>query len=91
MTKADIVQKVSEKTGIIKEDVAVIIDSFLETVKETIADGDHIEIRGFGTMKAKERVASVARNPRTGEKVEIPARIVPTFKFSKEFRKIVDK
>jgi DNA-binding protein HU-beta len=91
MTKADLVQKISEKTGIIKEDVAVIVESFLDTVKESVSEGEHIEIRGFGTMRVKDRKPSIARNPRTGEKVEIPARRVPTFKFSKEFRKIVDK
>ncbi len=89
MTKADIVQKISEKTGFVREDIAVIVDAFLESVKESIAEGKHIEIRGFGTMKVKERKKTVARNPRTGETVNIPARKVPFFKFSKEFKNTV--
>ena len=89
MTKADIVQIISEKTGFVRDDIATIVDAFLETVKESIVEGKHIEIRGFGTMKVKDRKQSVARNPRSGEKVVIPQRKVPTFKFSKEFKKSV--
>lgn len=91
MTKAEIVQSISEKTGFVREDIATIVDAFLETVKESIVEGKHIEIRGFGTMKVKERKETVARNPRTGEKVIIPKRTVPTFKFSKEFKNSVGK
>lgn len=91
MTKADIVQIISEKTGFVRDDIATIVDAFLETVKESIIDGKHIEIRGFGTMKVKDRKKTVARNPRTGDKVNIPARTVPTFKFSKEFKNSVSK
>ncbi|MFA5497999.1 MAG: HU family DNA-binding protein [Candidatus Cloacimonadia bacterium] len=91
MTKGDVVRLISDKTGIVREDIQVIIDSFFETVKESMRDGHHIEIRGFGTMKMRERKATTARNPKTGEKVDIPARIVPTFKFSKNFRDEVTK
>lgn len=86
MTKKDIVRIISDETHIVTEDVAIIVDTFLATVKEAMAQGNHIEIRGFGTMKMKERKATTARNPKTGEVVKIPQRIVPTFKFSKEFR-----
>jgi nucleoid DNA-binding protein len=91
MTKADIVKIISQKTGSLREETADIVDAFLETVKESIIDGHHIEIRGFGTMKTKERKETVARNPRTGEKVKIPARKVPTFKFSQDFKEAVNK
>lgn len=89
MTKADIVHIVWEKTGGIKEEIATIVDAFLETVKESVVEGNHIEIRGFGTMKVKDRKQTVARNPKTGEKVVVPARKVPTFKFSQDFKKAV--
>ncbi len=91
MTKADLVQKVSEKTGFIKEDIAGIVDSFLDSIKEAIIDGERIEIRGFASMGVKVKKASVGRNPRTGETVKIPERNVPVFKYSKEIKTLVSE
>ena len=90
MTKADLVRKVSEETGIIRKDVALAVDAFLEAVKDSMKEGKHIEIRGFGTFKLKERKSRIGRNPKTDEKVEVPARIVPTFKFSRAFKEEVN-
>ena len=64
MTKADLVEQVAEKTGLTRTDVAVVVDSFLDTIKKTMEDGHNIEIRGFGTFKIKLRKARKARNPR---------------------------
>ncbi|MDI6807707.1 MAG: HU family DNA-binding protein [Candidatus Eisenbacteria bacterium] len=86
MTKGDIVDRISEKTGLPKKDVADTIDGFLEVVKKALVDGDHIEIRGFGTFKVKDRKERLARNPRTGESVPVPQRKVPNFRFSKELK-----
>jgi nucleoid DNA-binding protein len=55
-------------------------------VKEALRDGRHIEIRGFGTFKVKQRKARTARNPRTGDPVQLPPRKVAVFKVSKELR-----
>ena len=86
MTKADLVKQIASDTGIYRKDVAQIVDSFLETVKEKMKEGNHIEIRGFGTFKLKTRKPRVGRNPKTDEKVPVPERLVPTFKFSREFK-----
>jgi len=86
MTKADLVKVISENTGIIRKDVAVVVDSLFQGIKDILADGNHIEIRGFGTFRLKTRKPRVGRNPKTDEKVPVPERTVPTFKFSREFK-----
>lgn len=83
MTKANLVQEISRQTGIIRKDVAIVVDSFLEAIKQNLERGRHIEIRGFGTFKNKERKKRIGRNPKTGIEVSIPSRMVPSFKFSK--------
>jgi nucleoid DNA-binding protein len=90
MTKADLVKRVADDTGIIRKDVALAVDAFLNAVKDTLQEGEHIEIRGFGTFKLKTRKARLGRNPKTDEKVQVPQRIVPTFKFSRAFKEEVD-
>ncbi|MCK4695323.1 MAG: integration host factor subunit beta [Candidatus Cloacimonetes bacterium] len=90
MTKADLVRNVSSETGIIRKDVALAVDAFLEAVKDAMKDGKHIEIRGFGTFKLKVRKERIGRNPKTEEKVKVPSRVVPTFKFSRAFKDSVN-
>lgn len=88
MTKADLVEQVAEAIGpgITKKDCALVVDGFLNAVKHALGRGEGIEIRGFGTFKVRQRKARMARNPRTGEPVEVPARQVPVFKPSKHLR-----
>ena len=74
MTKADIVDEIAERTGLTKKDVADTVDQFLDAVSRALASGKHIEIRGFGTFKVKDRKSRLARNPRTGESVPVPPR-----------------
>ncbi|MCD6124606.1 integration host factor subunit beta [bacterium] len=89
MTKADLVEIVAERTGFTKSDVHVICDTLLDTIKEVMSEGNNIEIRRFGTFKLKVRRARVARNPRSGATVRIGERVVPTFKPSNEFKKMI--
>jgi nucleoid DNA-binding protein len=93
MTKADLVEQVHEAIGpgVTKKDCAAVVDAFLNAVKKAIADGEHIEIRGFGTFKVRHRKPRVARNPRTGDSVMVPARAVPIFKPSRLFKKEVEE
>ena len=93
MTKADLVEQVAQAIGpgITKKDCAAVVDGFLNAIRQALADEQHIEIRGFGTFKVRHRRARVARNPRTGEPVQVEARAVPVFKPSKNFRnKVAD-
>lgn len=93
MTKADLVQLASESIGpgITKKDCAVVVDAFLNSIKDAMAEHKNIEIRGFGTFKVRERKSRLARNPRTGDPVEVPPRAVPVFKPSKELRAMVEE
>ena len=95
MTKADLVEKVTATIArtagpmISKKDCARVVDAFLDSVKDSLSDQRNIEIRGFGTFKIRRRKTRMARNPRTGEPVEVAARPVPVFKPSKELRTMV--
>ncbi len=91
MTKADLVDCVTAATGLTKRDVAVVVDRFIEAVGKALADGNHIEIRGFGSFKVKSRRARIARNPRTGATVEVPEKVVPYFKVSKELKRLIEE
>lgn len=93
MTKADLVEQVYEAIGpgVTKKDCAAVVEAFLNAVKQALSSGEHIEIRGFGTFKVRDRKPRLARNPRTGESVEVPARQVPVFKPSRLFKEEVDE
>lgn len=93
MTKADLVEQVYEAIGpgVTKKDCAAVVEAFLNAVKNALEHGEHIEIRGFGTFKVRHRKPRMARNPRTGEAVQVPARQVPVFKPSKLFKEDVDE
>lgn len=95
MTKADLVERVTESISqtagpmISKKDCARVVDSFLDAIKDALKEQKNIEVRGFGTFKIRNRKTRMARNPRTGEPVEVSARPVPVFKPSKELRALV--
>lgn len=91
MTKADIVEKVAAGTGLTKLETEAIIEGFLNTVIQSLRDGNGIEIRGFGSYKVKKKNSRFARNPRTGQKVYVEEHYVPVFKFSKDFKTAVNK
>lgn len=93
MTKADLVEQVADAIGpqVAKRECGLVVDAFLDAVKDALARGDRIELRGFGTFMVRNRKARKARNPRTGEAVEVPARDVPVFKPSRHLRSRVDR
>ncbi len=91
MTKADIVDKVAEGIGLTKLETEAVIEGFLDTVIQSLREGKGIEIRGFGSYKVKLKKGRTARNPRTGETVQVDEHYVPVFKFSKDFKGAVDK
>ena len=89
MTKADLVEQIAERTGISRNQTAVIVDQLLDAMSRALSDHQHLEIRGFGTFKVRERRARRARNPRSGSEVLVPAKLVPVFKPSKELKAAV--
>jgi nucleoid DNA-binding protein len=86
MTKADIVQLISQSTGLTRKDTAVVVEGFLEAISDALEREEHIEIRGFGTFKVVERAPRTGRNPRSGSEVRIAGRKAPVFKPSKELK-----
>jgi len=86
MTKAELVEYISEKTGVNKKDTGLIANLIMENIGQALVDGDKVELRGFGSFKVKTRRARLARNPRTGDAVNVPAKRVPFFKASNELK-----
>ena len=90
MTKADLVEEVAKVTELTRKDSEVIVDTLFESVIKALRDGDKLEVRGFGSFRVRQRNARVGRNPKTGEKVEVPAKRVPYFKPSKELKDLIN-
>ena len=90
MTKADLVEEVSRITELTRKDSEVIVDTLFESVIKALKTGDKLEVRGFGSFRVRQRNARVGRNPKTGEKVEVPAKRVPYFKPSKELKDLIN-
>ncbi len=91
MTKSELVSAIAEKAGLRKKDAEAALNAFIEVVTEALKKGEKVEIRGFGTFLMKERAPRVARNPKTGEKVEVPAKLVPAFKPGKDLKEATEK
>ncbi len=85
MTKADIVNKISENTGIEKVTVQKAVEVFMETVKASLTEGSNVYLRGFGSFVVKGRAAKTARNISKNTTMIIPAHSIPSFKPANEF------
>ena len=91
MTKADIVNSVSEATGLTKVETEAVLEGVLQSIASSLKKGERIDIRGFGSFIVKKRKAREARNPATNETVSLQERFVPTFKVSKLLKKEVNQ
>jgi len=91
VTKKDLVQAVSDETGLTQIDAKVVVEELLESISEVLQEGSSIEIRGFGTFYTKIRKPRPARNIRTGETVPLNERVVPLFRYSAELRDKIDR
>mgnify|MGYP000486401876 FL=1 len=85
MTKADVIAQISEKTGVEKADVQQTLETFFTVVKDSLADGENLYVRGFGSFINKKRARKVARNISKGESMIIDEHFVPSFKPAKVF------
>lgn len=85
MTKADVINEISDKTGIDKADVQVTVEAFFTVVKAAMAEGDNIYVRGFGSFVNKKRAKKIARNISKNTAIVIDEHYVPSFKPSKIF------
>ena len=86
MTKAELVELIAGDTGISKKDTGIIVNLILDNIGRALVSSDKVELRGFGSFKVKQRRSRLARNPRTGESVGVPAKKVPYFKASNELK-----
>lgn len=90
MTKADLIDDVSRRAELTQKDSEVIVETIFESVVRSLRAGDKIEIRGFGSFRTRHRKSRVGRNPKTGDRVEVPAKKIPFFKPSKELKDMVN-
>ena len=87
MIKSSLVQTIAEQNPhLYQRDVEIIVNAILNEIMEALANGDRVELRGFGAFSVKNRGARVGRNPRTGERVEVEEKWVPFFKTGKDLR-----
>ncbi len=89
MTKDELVAKVADSTGIKKVDLQKALDVIIATIIETIKTGDKVNITGLGIFKLKDKKARMARNPKTGESISVPAKKAPKFLAAKNFKEAV--
>jgi integration host factor subunit beta len=90
MTKAELIEEVSRVIEMTRKDSEVIVESIFDSVVRALRNGDKIEIRGFGSFRTRQRQPRIGRNPKTGTRVEVPAKRIPYFKPSKELKDLVN-
>ncbi|MEW6164971.1 MAG: integration host factor subunit beta [Pseudomonadota bacterium] len=92
MTKSELITRLAERfPQLVAKDADLSVKMILDAMSEALAKGDRIEIRGFGSFSLNYRPPRLGRNPKTGAKVEVPAKYVPHFKAGKELRERVDQ
>ncbi len=91
MTKAELVTSVAAKTGLSKKDSEKALAAVIDSITDALAEGDRIQLVGFGTFEVRERAAREGINPRTGKKLKIEATKVPAFKAGKALKDAVAK
>src|SRR5215470_16023899 len=90
LTKADLIEEVLNVTELPRKESETIVETIFDSIIAALQKGEKIEIRGFGSFRTRERRGRVGRNPKTGEKVEVPAKKIPYFKPSKELKDFVN-
>jgi len=91
MTKAELVEKVSAQINLTKKQTEVVVNTVFQSITESLAEGKKVELRGFGSFRVRSRNSRIGRNPKSGDRVDVPAKRVPFFKAGKELRELVDK
>lgn len=92
MNKAELIKAISDESGYSQKEVNAIVDSFVSVVTDAVANGEKVKVVDFGTFSAKERAPKLGVNPKNpSEKINIPAKVVPTFSAGKGFKNKVGK
>ncbi|MFO8069808.1 HU family DNA-binding protein [Alkalibacterium sp. f15] len=87
--KAELIEKVATSADLTKKDATAAVEAVFESIKDTLADGEKVQIIGFGNFEVRDRAARKGRNPQTGEEIQIPATKVPAFKAGKALKDAV--
>lgn len=91
MTKAELVDKVSCKIDLNKKQTTIVIETMFQSITDSLAKGDKVELRGFGSFRVRHRDPRIARNPKSGEVINVPAKKIPFFRAGIDLRKVVDR
>jgi integration host factor subunit beta len=90
MTKAELVEEVARSTDLTKKHAEIIVNTVFESIVDSLKAGEKIELRGFGSFRIRRRGARMGRNPKTGDRVEVPAKRIPYFKPGKDLREMLN-
>ncbi len=90
MTKAELVEEVSRAIEMTRKDSETVVETIFDSIVKALRGGDKIEVRGFGSFRTRKRQARIGRNPKTGTRVDVPAKTIPYFKPSKELKDLVN-
>ena len=91
MTKAELVEEVSRVSDLTKKHSEVIVDTVFQSIVDALHRGEKIELRGFGSFRLRRREPRKGRNPKTGDKVDVPPKQVPYFKPGKELKELINR
>ena len=91
MTKAELIAEVAMAADLPKKDSEVIVNTVLKSIVDALHRGEKIELRGFGSFRLRNRRARAGRNPKTGERVQVPAKRIPYFKPGRELKELINK
>ena len=90
MTKAELVEEVARSTQLPKKQAEAIVNTVFQTIVDSLKDGRKIELRGFGSFRIRRRGSRLGRNPKTGDRVEVPPKRIPYFKPGKELKELLN-
>lgn len=91
LTKAELVDRVAKNSDLPRKQAEEVVNVFLESIVDSLRGGDKVELRGFGSFRLRQRNSRIGRNPRTGERVEVPPKMIPYFKPGKELKELINQ
>jgi integration host factor subunit beta len=91
MTKAELVNEVARTTQLTKKHAELIVNTVFDSIVSSLREGEKIELRGFGSFRIRKRGPRVGRNPKTGERVDVPSKRIPYFKPGKDLKELLNE
>ncbi|MFV0423684.1 HU family DNA-binding protein [Oleidesulfovibrio sp.] len=90
MNKSELVKMLAEEHNLSQDEAVMVVNTFFDSVRDALVEGDRVEIRGFGSFKVKEYKGYVGRNPKTGDSVKVAPKRLPVFRAGKEMKELVN-